>query len=405
MIMNLTLTDDMNELRNRICRIGKAACAAVSLFTLVSCSGGGSHEGHEGHDHEHHAHQPEKPSEEHEKGLILLSEEQTEKLGVTAEEVLPGDFSNVIKVSGEISAMPGSEGAVAARQAGIVKLAPGISAGMTVGAGRAVASVTARGMSGGDPNEAARVAYQSAKRELERLTPLHKEGIVSTRDYNAALQRVEEARVAIGGSSSGGSSTATAPVAGVITSLDVVDGQFVEAGQTIATISSNNALTLRADLPESAVAQLAGITGARFRPSYSEEVTDVIASGGKMVSKPSVSSAIGGYIPVYFTLPKGDGNLINGTYCEVYLLGNTRHDVLAVADEAVSEQQGKYFVYVEKMPGHYEKRPVAVGAADGLRREIKSGLKPGEKVVSKGMTFVRLAEVSGVVPEGHSHSH
>ncbi len=405
--MKPTKTNGMTATFHALCRLCKVSCGAVFIFSLVSCAGAGesSHEGHEDHDHEPHAHQPAGSSDDHEKGLIVLDASQTEKLGVVAEEINPGEFSNVIKVSGEISAMPGSEGAVAARQPGIVKLASGISVGMQVAAGRTVATVTARGMSGGDPGEAARVAYQSAKRELDRLTPLHKEGIVSTRDYNAALQRVEEAKVAMGGLSSGSGSVAVAPVSGVITSLDVVDGQFVDAGQTIATISSNNALTLRADLPESRVSQLAGITGARFRPSYSEDVIDVISSGGKMVSKPSASSAQGGYIPVYFTLPKGDGNLINGTYCEVYLLGNSRMDVISVGEEAVSEQQGKYFVYVEKMPGHYEKRPVTIGATDGLRREIRSGLQPGERVVTKGMTFVRLAETSGVVPEGHSHSH
>lgn len=71
----------------------------------------------------------------------MLSPVQLEKLEVAAETVSPGEFSEIVKVSGEISAMPGSEGAVAARQSGIVKLAPGISAGVTVAAGRTVATV------------------------------------------------------------------------------------------------------------------------------------------------------------------------------------------------------------------------------------------------------------------------
>lgn len=394
---------DIAEMYYRLRSLRRMLPALGLLFFFGSCSE--DHSGHEDHDHEHHAHQPSKAADHDDEGLIVLSSEQLKTLGVEAETVARGEFSEVIKVSGEISAMPGSEGAVAARQAGIVKLASGISAGVSVNAGRTIATVTARGMSGGDPNEAARVAYQAAKRELDRLTPLHKEGIVSTRDYNAVLQRVEETRVAMGTVSGSGASAATAPVSGVITSIDVVDGQFVEAGQTIATISSNNALTLRADLPESRAGWLQGISGARFRPTYSDVVIDVTAAGGKMVSRPSASSASGGYIPVYFTLPKGSREIINGTYCEVYLLGSTRQEVITVAEKAVSEQQGKYFVYVEKSPGHYEKRPVTIGLTDGERREILAGLQPGEHVVSKGMTFVKLAETSGAVPEGHSHSH
>lgn len=394
---------DIAEMYYRLRSLRSMLPALGLLFFFGSCSG--DHSGHEDHDHEPHAHQPSKVADHDDEGLIVLSSEQLKTLGVEAETVVRGEFSEVVKVSGEISAMPGSEGAVAARQAGIVKLASGISAGVSVNPGRTIATVTARGMSGGDPNEAARVAYQAAKRELDRLTPLHKEGIVSTRDYNAALQRVEETRVAMGTVSGSGASAATAPVSGVIISIDVVDGQFVDAGQTIATISSNNALTLRADLPESRAAWLPGISGARFRPTYSDVVIDVTAAGGKMVSRPSASSASGGYIPVYFTLPKGSQEIINGTYCEVYLLGSTRQEVITVAEKAVSEQQGKYFVYVEKSPGHYEKRPVTIGLTDGERREILAGLQPGEHVVGKGMTFVKLAETSGAVPEGHSHSH
>lgn len=337
-------------------------------------------------------------------GLIMLTDERIKQLGVEATEVQPGDFSNVLKVSGEITAMPGSDGVVAARQSGIVKLSAGVAEGATVAAGKTVASVTAKGVSGGDPNEAARVAYDAAKRELDRITPLHNEGIVTTREYNAARQRVDEARVALSGSPKGGSS-ATAPISGTITSIAVADGEFVEVGQTIATISSNNALSLRADLPGNSVGFMQNITGAKFRPSYSSEVVDVMAAGGSLITKSSNTVATNGYIPVYFSLPKGKNDVINGSYCEVYLLGSPRTNVLAVPEEAISEQQGRYFVYVEVEPCHFEKRPVSLGESDGTHREILSGVNAGEKVVTKGMTYVKLAETSGVVPEAHSHSH
>lgn len=379
-----------------------ALSAAVSL---TGCSGGADKAGVDKDHDEATARHGHGEAHEGYGNEILLDHDRLEILGVAAEKVMPGDFADVIKVSGEIAAMPGSEGVVSARQAGIVRLAPGISEGVAVTAGRTVATVSAKGMAGGDAGEVARVAYDAAKRELDRITPLYKEGIVSTRDYNAALQRVEETRVAIGTSGGRGVGSATAPVAGVITSIAVADGQYVESGQPIATVSSNRALTLRADLPESEAASLRGITGARFRPSYSGEFIDVVQGGGTLVSSPTVSTASGGYIPVYFSLGTNESGIINGSYCEVYLLGSPRHDVLAVSEKAISEQQGKYFVYVEHEPGHYEKRPVTLGSSDGFRREILSGVKPGERIVSEGMTYVRLAETSGVMPEGHSHSH
>lgn len=381
----------------------------VALF--AACGGNDHDHEHEGHDHEAEAEEHGHEGHDHvhseghrdEGGLIVMEHEQLEQLGVETTAVEPGRFANILKVSGQLVQQPGSDGVVAARQSGIVKLSSGISEGSRVSAGRTIAVVNSRGMQGGDQGEAARVAYNAAKRELERLTPLHAEGIISTKDYNAALQRVEETRAALG-SSNGSNGAATAPVSGVITSIEVKDGEYVDAGRTIATIGSNNALTLRADLPENKANMLTSISGAKFRPSYSSSLIDITDAGGKLLSTPSAVSSSNGYIPVYFTLPN-KGEMIGGSYCEVYLLGDSREGVITVPEEAVSEQQGKYFVYVEVEHEHFKKQPVSVGQSDGTRREILSGLKAGDEVVTKGMTFVRLAESSGVVPEGHSHNH
>ena len=72
---------------------------------------------------------------------------------------------------------------------------------------------------------------------------------------------------------------------------------------------------------------------------------------------------------------------------------------------ALSEQQGEMFCYVQTDDECYEKRPVTLGRNSGDRVEVVSGLSPGDKVVTGGVTFIRLAETSGVVPEGHSHNH
>lgn len=369
----------------------------ISAASVVSCA-------HK-HDDAHEANDVEKAEKEensHE-GLIVLSEKQLDQLHVEATSVSPGTFSDVLKVSGEISAMPGSEGTVVARQGGIVKLTKGISEGATVKAGSVIATISSKGMAGGDPNESARVAYDAAKRELERLAPLHKEGIVSTRDYNAALQRLNEAKVLVGAGSAR-NSAATALVSGIITAINVTDGSYVETGQPIAAVSSSQSLTLRADVPESQAANIQNITDARFRPSYSDELIDIASVGGHRISKGN-AGAQSGYIAVYFYLPNSGQNIINGTYCDVYLLGNDRENVIAVPESSISEQQGKYFVYLEVQPGHFRKQPVTLGASDGIRREILSGLNSGDRLVTEGMTYVRLAETSGVVPEGHTHNH
>ena len=55
--------------------------------------------------------------------------------------------------------------------------------------------------------------------------------------------------------------------------------------------------------------------------------------------------------------------------------------------------------------GAFVKQEVAIGRDNGERVEITQGLKAGDEVVVKGATQVRLAGLSGAIPEGHNHNH
>ena len=62
-------------------------------------------------------------------------------------------------------------------------------------------------------------------------------------------------------------------------------------------------------------------------------------------------------------------------------------------------------MYVQVEDHEYRRQEVMLGATDGRRTEILSGLSTGDKVVTHGATQVRLAANATAVPEGHSHSH
>lgn len=292
---------------------------------------------------------------------------------------------------------------VTATSSGIVNFRSNITEGSQVGNGTVIARISAKGMAGGDTNEAARIALEAAKREFDRVTPLHAEGIISTKDYNAAKQAYEQALAAYSGNESG--SSAVSHQNGVITQLMVREGQYVEAGQPIAILSGNTRLTLRADLPEKYYNFLPTVSTANYRPTYSQEIVSLADLNGRLVSNPSAAAATqSGYIPLYFSFDN-NGHAVPGAFAEVYLIGARRSGVITVPVSAISEQQGQKFVYVQKCEESYEKRPVKLGYSDGKNIEVLSGVNAGDKVVSEGMTFVKLAETSGVVPEGHSHTH
>ena len=111
-----------------------------------------------------------------------------------------------------------------------------------------------------------------------------------------------------------------------------------------------------------------------------------------------------GYIPVYFSFI-GNPLSFPGGYAEVYLICGERKGVVSVPRGGLVEIQGNKYVYVAEDEDEYEKRLVKTGASDGERNEILEGLNEGDKVVSKGASIIRMAEISSIAPPAHSHSH
>ena len=371
------------------------------IISSIACTPSAKDDGL-GHDHSHGHEHGNNNSNSHGNEIVLPAE-SAEKFGVYSQMVKPQNFNNIIKVTGQIEAAASEQSIVAATAPGIVNFKPGIIEGKTIGKGTIVATITSKNITGGDPNESARVALDAAKRELDRLTPLHKDSIITTKEYNAAKQAYEQAKAAYSGTPSGG--TAKAATSGAITQLLVKEGEYVTAGQPIAVISGSAQLTLRADLPEKYYSHLSSIKTASFKTSYSNETIHLNQVNGRLVTTPSTANAQqSGYIPIHFTFDN-NGMAVPGAYVEVFLIGNVKPNAIVLPIDAVTEQQGKHYVYVKLDAECYEKRLVTIGNSNGDEIEILSGLSRKDEVVTKGAVIVKLAESSGSVPEGHSHNH
>ncbi len=364
---------------------------AIAVFSFCSCID--KEERHTSGETEEHDHGDE----------IVMSPADAIRFGVAVECVRPSQFNEVVKVMGEVLPAASDQAVVTSPASGVVTLAKGITQGENVKAGGLVATISAKGITGGDQNEAARVNLEAAKRELDRLTPLLADGIVTKKDYNDALQAYESAKVSYSTRAAGGA--VTAPMSGVIGNLLVADGAYVEAGQAIATVARSTRMTLRVLLPQRYISFLPVIHTANIQPAQSDKVISLSDCDGKLMSSTvAAGNDVRGYIPVYFSFDN-NGEIAPGSAADVYLIGNVRSGVVTVPVSAVSEQMGETFVYVKKDAHGYEKCPVKLGKNDGKRVEVIEGISHGDSVVTKGMTFIRLAETSTVVPEGHSHSH
>lgn len=337
--------------------------------------------------------------EAHHEDEIVIDKHQVDELGIKSSKIALSVFSEVINVSGEILPAQGETKSVVAKSSGMVNFSKNAVEGAAVGKGSQICSINADGMLGGNPNVSAKITYETAKSEFERIKPLYEKKIVTASEYKAAKEAYELAENAYMG---GGSSTvAVSPLSGVVTQLTVANGSYVEAGATVAIVSENRRLTMRAYLPKKYYGKIASIRTANFKLPYSDKVYSVGEMGGRKVTSDNVV-AQGGYIDMAFEF-NNPGGIVPGSYAEIYLLGAERKDAVVVPLSSVTEEMGYFYVYIELEKGCYEKRRIEIGGNDGSRVEVLSGLKPGETVVTEGAILVKIAANSTAVPEGHHH--
>lgn len=384
--------------------------SALAALALAGCTPGGSGDGHE-HGAESHDHVAETAREGHvdEPGVITLSEEQASALGLTYEKAAAGSFASVVRTGGSIEAAPGDCSTVTATVSGIVSFGGhGLTEGTKVAKGAPLITLSSAGMVDGNyPQQLADARAELAKAEADhaRAESLAGNKVVSGAELEAAKLAVDVARrrvAVLSENATKGGKGIVAPQSGYVTSLVVGEGDFVAAGQPLATISANRNLVLRADVPQRYFAEAAEVRTASFTTPYDGKTHDLSELGGRLLGSGRAVAAGSPTLPVRFEF-ENRGNLIPGSVVEVFLKGAPREGVLTVPVSALTEEQGVHYVYVRTAPGHYMKRPVKTGASDGARIEIVSGLKPGEEVVSEGAYYVRLAGMSTAIPHGHSH--
>ena len=351
---------------------------------------------HAGHDHGHeHGSNPDE---------IILAPEKAKAAGVASMEIQPKAFRQVIKASGEVQSAQGNESTIVANVSGVVSFQRSVTEGMQVGKGTALMSISASNLQDGDPAERARIAYESAKADFDRASRLVESQIVSQKEFNAIKEKYESAKLAYEALSKNQTKngvSVTSPMGGYIKNLLVKEGDYVAVGQPLATVTQNNRLFLRADVSERYYKYLNGITSANFKTPYDNQVYELEALNGKLLSYGKSAGSF--YVPVTFSFDN-KGDIMPGSFVEIYLLSKPMENTIALPIEALTEEQGLYFIYIQKCAESYRKQEVKLGASNGKEVEILSGVNPGDKVVVKGAYHVKLASASNALP-AHSHEH
>ena len=195
----------------------------------------------------------------------------------------------------------------------------------------------------------------------------------------------------------------TAPLTGFIKNLRVTEGQYVEVGQAIASVSQNQRLMLKAEVPQKHYTKLGNIASANFITAYDNKVYNTDSLNGQLISYGKSTDQHAFYIPVNFEIDN-KGDIIPGSYIEIYLKTTAINNVLTIPLSSLMEEQGHYYAFVQTSGEGFEKRNLELGISDGIRIQVISGIKENERVVSTGAYQIKLATMYGKMPE-HGHEH
>jgi RND family efflux transporter MFP subunit len=347
--------------------------------------------------------------DEHDEG-VNFTKEQAWRSDFMVTPLAPEPFTGIIKAGGEILAMPRERHIITARTSGIVEYSKNdLVAGANVYRGEEL--MTIQGQDLAQENIAVEFAeaearYEQSLSEYERRLKLLSEGAISERQFieTRAKYLTDSIRYHnIKQSYSDGGLKIMAPITGHIHELEVSQGEFVEKGHLIATVSSEERFLLKADVSQQYFHKIHDVVSTNFKTSYHDKVWDIREFKGKLLAIGSSVAENNHYLPVYFEA-HNNGQLLEGAFAEFYLKTRTIENAIAVPVEAVLEEQGKYYVYVQKSGEIYLKQEIITGDLDGMAYLVQAGLSAGDPIVTRGPMLLKTASMSTSLP-GHSHQH
>lgn len=341
---------------------------------------------------------------------IIYLKEQAWKVEFANAPALRQPFNDVIKTSGQIISAPGDEIMVTAKAHGVVMFSGNKTiVGSAVETGTNLFSVAGGDFAQGNLDatfKESKANYEKAKATWQRNSELIKDKIISQNDFEQSQLEYENAQAVYNSFAKNYSAKGQAVLAGIsgyIKNIFVSEGQMVEAGTPLATISKNKRLLLQANVSQKYFNKLSNITSANFKTTESDSIYNTSQLNGKVVSYGKSAAVNAPFLPIVFEIDNA-GTIIPGSVAEVFLKSSSIADALVIPVTALIEEQGNFYVYVQTEGESFQKREVKTGAGDGINIQLLSGVQEGERVVTKGAYQIKLSQASGTMP-AHGHEH
>lgn len=364
-------------------------------------------------------HSPDDPT------TISYLKEQQWTNGFGTALVQEADVRRALRVPAVVEVLTGGEALVAAPADGRFMSSSLPAVGTRVSAGQELGRLQPRLGDGGSDRAAlvaavaeAEVGVDAARAELTRSELLLGERAVPARRVedaqralkvaatrlSAAQARLEQRDEALGtggGAAGGNSSVLRAPIAGVVAEVYAALGASFDEGAPLFRIVRTDRVELQAHVPASDAPLTRSVEGIALEiPGRLDPlVVDADHMHYAGIIDPKTKA-----LPVQFDVDNRGGQLLIGQTPVALLYTGKRERLPAVHKDAVLMEAGRPYVFVQAGGESFVRRYIEIAARDGDVVGVRSGIRPGERVVTRGAYDVQLASAANGLPaEGHVH--
>jgi cobalt-zinc-cadmium efflux system membrane fusion protein len=377
----------------------------VFLVSLSSC-GEGEEANHEEETHE-------------KKDTNLVQLKSTETANIKIEEVSLRSLENVLQVPGNVQFNENKLAHVGSRVPGrVVEVRASLGDKVKQGDSLAIIDSTELGTAQSEYLKAKanflaqEKAYERAKkllegkaislgeyqkREAEYMTvraefkaaedKLHLLGLSEAEVKHIGSEHVINSKVAV-----------RAPFSGTVVERHATLGEVIEPAANLFTLADLSTLWVIADLPEKDITLAkTGLPVEIKVSSYPDEVFKGTVAYIADQIDPSTRT-----VKVRTEVDNSLGKLKPEMFATIFITTQIMSDVLAIPQEAVQTDGNKKIVFIDKGNGGFEKREVSLGNQVDSFYQVVSGVKPGERIVTKGSFLLKSEAEKGEIG-GHGH--
>ncbi len=236
-------------------------------------------------------------------------------------------------------------------------------------------------------HETARIRYEDAKRNMDRMKPLFEAGAISESDWDTVKSSVEMAKAGLTDFSY--SLKLRSPISGMVTRVEFKPGDRVDPGKSIVTVATTDDLKLVGKVGQGKVKKISVGDEAVIKTLLADGTEKI--HEGKVGNIGLSADPVTRLFRVEISFLNDDGLLRSGTLHEVQITLESAEQVPAVPAEAVEYLEDKAHIF--RVAGGMAKFvPVETGIITRDWVQITGGLAAGDEVVVNGGNMLNRAK-------------